>query len=106
MTPHNGASFEGRSVESPKLAVEECNLPESNKKNIVAILGFEEVSDADEVEALLKARNADVQVLRLGSRSSKVTPKKVKRSIAWKDVMETGFTHELELLAVQSRTVG
>lgn len=106
MTPNNGCSFEGRSVESAKLAAEECKLPDLGKKSVVAILGFDDLEVADEVEAILKQRNPALQVLRLGTKSSKVTPKKVKRSVAWKDLMEEGFAHELELLAIQSKIVG
>ncbi len=106
MTPNNGSSFEGRSVDLPKLAAEECSIPDASKKSVVAILGFEDVSVADEVEAILKERNPALQVLRLGSKSSRVAAKKVKRSVAWKDLMEEGFAHELELLAIQSKIVG
>lgn len=106
MTPNNGCAFEGRSVESAKLAAEECKLPELGKKSVVAILGFEDVDVADEVESILKERNSSLQVLRLGTKSSKVAAKKVKRSVAWKDLMEEGFAHELELLAIQSKIVG
>ena len=105
MSPGNGSTFVAKSIDSPKLAAEECNLPES-KKNIVAILGFENVEKTIEVEAILKGRNPSVQVLRLGTRSSKTTMGQVRRSVAWKDLMETGFAHELELLGIQSKIVG
>ena len=58
------------------------------------------------IEGILKERNDTVQVLRLGTRSSKSTLNQIKRSVAWKDLMETGFAHELELLAIQSKIVG
>ncbi len=108
MTPNNGSSFEGRSIEAPKLAAEECRLPDNSdtKRSVVVILGFEDAAVADEVESLLKERNTNLQVLRLGTKSSKVATKKVKRSVAWKDLMEDGFAHELELLALQSKIVG
>jgi nanoRNase/pAp phosphatase (c-di-AMP/oligoRNAs hydrolase) len=106
VTPNNGSSFEGRSVESAKLAAEECNLPDPGKKSVVAILGFEEAEVSDEVESILKTRNPSLQVLRLGTKSSKVTSKKIKRSVAWKDLIESEFAHELELLAIQSKIVG
>lgn len=106
MSPGNGATFEARSVESARLAAEECFIPPASKKNVVVILGFEETEKMQEVEGILKGRSEEVQVLRLGTRSSKSALGEVRRSVAWKDLMETGFAHELELLAIQSKIVG
>lgn len=105
MTPNNGAAFDGRSIESSKLAAEECSVPNAGKKNVVAIVGFEDDAQADEVESILKARSEAIQVLKLGARSSKPISR-VRRHVAWKDLMETGFAHELDLLAIQSKIVG
>jgi nanoRNase/pAp phosphatase (c-di-AMP/oligoRNAs hydrolase) len=106
MTPNNGSSFEGVAVDSAEKAAGECKIPEASKRNVVAILGFEDVTRATELEGILKSRSESLQVLKLGTRTSKSTPAEIRRSVAWKDLMETGFAHELELLAIQSKIVG
>jgi nanoRNase/pAp phosphatase (c-di-AMP/oligoRNAs hydrolase) len=106
ITPTNGSSFVGRSIENARLAAEECTLPDPAKKNVVAILGFEELQRTEEVESILKERLPTVQVMRLGTRISKTALSQVRRSVAWKDLMESGFAHELDLLGIQSKIVG
>lgn len=95
----------GRKKTSSIKAAEKCKIPDPEKKNTIAIVGFENPESAEGVVSTLRSRSSEMKILRVGTKITNATLSQIRRSIAWKDLLNERVNHELELLSLQSKII-
>ncbi len=105
----SGAKKPGQSVRS-RLPVRRDLAPEvaetaplSGGSDTIFIVGFEEAAKTQSVVEVLKARDAGLKILQVGSSSTRSALTQKKRSVAWDDLVHSGLDCEIRLLQVLDR---